>query len=137
MGHTSSVGLGHSLNSKKKIICLDGDGSFLMHLGSIVSTSKYIKNNFKYILMNNRSHESVGGQETNIETINLKLFAKSIGYKRYYYLANKNNFARVLTNFLKNKSSSFLEVNIKKNIKENKLPRPKDLLKVKKDFLKS
>ena len=32
MGHTASVALGYSLSSKKKIICIDGDGSFLMHL---------------------------------------------------------------------------------------------------------
>ena len=43
MGHTSSVSLGYSLDSKKKVICLDGDGSFLMHLGSAVSISKYAK----------------------------------------------------------------------------------------------
>ena len=41
--------------------------------------------------MNNRSHESVGGQDTNIEIMNLKLFAKSIGYKKYFYLENKLN----------------------------------------------
>ena len=34
MGHTSIVSLGYSLKTKRKIICLDGDGSFLMHLGS-------------------------------------------------------------------------------------------------------
>ena len=58
----------------------------LMHLGSIVSTSKYKQKNFKYILMNNKSHESVGGQKTNIEIINLRLFAKSVGYKKYFIL---------------------------------------------------
>ena len=87
--------------------------------------------------MNNRSHESVGGQNTNIERINLKLFAKSIGYKKYFYLENKLKLSGILKSFLKSRSSCFLEVNIKKNDKENKLPRPKNLLKVKKDFLKS
>ena len=33
MGHTASVALGYSLSSKKKTICIDGDGSVLMHLG--------------------------------------------------------------------------------------------------------
>ena len=35
MGHTSSVALGHSLFNRNKTICIDGDGSFLMHLGAI------------------------------------------------------------------------------------------------------
>ena len=42
MGHTSIVSLGYSLKTNK-IVCLDGDGSFLMHLGSVVSISKYAK----------------------------------------------------------------------------------------------
>ena len=58
----------------------------LMHLGSVISITKYAKNNFKYILLNNNVHESVGGQTTNIENINLKLFSKSVGYKKYFYL---------------------------------------------------
>ena len=41
MGHTSSLALGFSLNNEKKVICLDGDGSLLMHMGSLTTiTSK-------------------------------------------------------------------------------------------------
>ena len=31
MGHTSSIALGMSLNTKKNVYCVDGDGSFIMH----------------------------------------------------------------------------------------------------------
>ena len=40
---------------------MDGDGSFLMHLGSLASISKFANKNFKHILFNNYSHESVEG----------------------------------------------------------------------------
>ena len=43
MGHTSSVALGHSLFNKNKTICIDGDGSFLMHLGSIKTAGTFSK----------------------------------------------------------------------------------------------
>ena len=69
-----------------------------MHLGSAVSISKYAKKNFKYILLNNRSHESVGGQQTNIENINLNLFSKSLGYKKYFYL-NDKKINKIIKNF--------------------------------------
>ena len=36
MGHASQIALGMSLNTKK-IICLDGDGAVLMHLGGMTS----------------------------------------------------------------------------------------------------
>ena len=136
MGHSSIVSLGYSLKSKKKIICLDGDGSFLMHLGSSVTIAKYSKNNFKYILLNNKSHESVGGQSTNIEHVNLKFFAKSVGYKKYFYLSQKNKALRTIKSFLSYNGPSFLEVDIKVNKKENDLPRPKNLIEVKDNFLK-
>ena len=43
MGHTSSVALGYSLSTKNKTICLDGDGSLLMHLGSIKTAGSFAK----------------------------------------------------------------------------------------------
>ena len=42
MGHTSMV-LGISIKTLDDVICLDGDGSFLMHLGSLVSIGKLWK----------------------------------------------------------------------------------------------
>lgn len=135
MGHCSSVALGCSLVNDNKIICLDGDGSLLMHMGSIATIGFYSKNNFKYILLNNNSHESVGGQITNISNMNLKLFSKSLGYKKYFLLSKRNETKNLIKSFLKCDGPVFLEVKIRINKSENKLPRPKDLLKVKKDFL--
>ena len=43
MGHSSMVSLGVAMKTKKNVICMDGDGSFLMHLGSIVSIGKGAK----------------------------------------------------------------------------------------------
>ena len=136
MGHSSIVSLGYSLKSNKKIICLDGDGSFLMHLGATVTISKYSKKNLKYILLNNKSHESVGGQGTNIEKVDLKSFSKSVGYKKYFHLSKKADAPKIIKSFLKQDGPSFLEVDIKINKEENDLPRPKDLIGIKDKFLK-
>ena len=43
MGHSSSVSLGYSIYSKNKVICLDGDGSMLMHLGSLATCAQLAK----------------------------------------------------------------------------------------------
>ena len=42
MGHSTSVASGYALNSNKEVFCLDGDGSVLMHLGSM-RTIGYLK----------------------------------------------------------------------------------------------
>ena len=62
MGHTSSVALGYSLSSKNKTICIDGDGSLLMHLGSIKTVGTFANKNFKYILLNNNAHMAPGNK---------------------------------------------------------------------------
>ena len=82
MGHTSSVALGYSLASKKTTVCIDGDGSLLMHLGSIKTAGTFANKNFKYVLLNNNSHDSVGGQNTYADKINFRQLSKSLGFKK-------------------------------------------------------
>ena len=135
MGHTASVALGYSLSSKKNIICIDGDGSLLMHLGSIKTAGTFANKNFKYILLNNNSHDSVGGQNTYSKDINFKKLSKSLGFKKFYSIKNENNLKKNIKAFLCEKNLCFLEVKIS-NSKIKKLPRPTDLNKIKKLFMK-
>ena len=47
MGHTLSIALSYTLNKNEPTICLDGDGSFLMHLGSFVLLNKIKEEKFQ------------------------------------------------------------------------------------------
>tara|TARA_B100001121_G_scaffold307824_1_gene330266 strand:- start:104 stop:1204 length:1101 start_codon:yes stop_codon:yes gene_type:complete len=135
MGHTSSVALGHSLFNKNKTICIDGDGSFLMHLGSIKTAGTFAKSNFKYILLNNNSHDSVGGQNTYSNNIDFEKLSKSLGFKNFYSIKNRNNLKKIIKKFISSKKLGFLEVKIG-NSKIKNLPRPINLIKIKDKFLK-
>ena len=135
MGHTSAVALGYSLSSKYKTVCIDGDGSFLMHLGSIKTAGTFANNNYKYILLNNNSHDSVGGQNTHTENINFEKLSKSLGFKRFYCIKNNQNIKKKIKEFLLGDSLNFLEVKVS-NSKIKNLPRPKDLIKIKNQFMK-
>ncbi len=84
MGHTSSIALGISLNTKKNVYCLDGDGSFLMHMGSFAIIPSVAKQNFKYILINNGAHESVGSQPTVAFDIDFEKLLTALGFKNVY-----------------------------------------------------
>ena len=134
MGHTSSVALGYSLKTKKKIICIDGDGSFLMHLGSIKSVGSFGSNNLKYILLNNNTHDSVGGQSTFMNNVNIKKLTNSLGFKNYYKITSKLDINKKLKSFLNSKKLSFLEVCVS-NCKLKNLPRPINLKNIKKIFM--
>ena len=135
MGHTSSVALGYSLSSKNKTICIDGDGSLLMHLGSIKTAGTFANKNFKYILLNNNTHDSVGGQSTYANNIDFKKLSKSLGFKKFYSIDNKKNLKKIIKKFMSENILSFLEVKVT-NSKIKNLPRPSDLIKIKNQFIR-
>lgn len=135
MGHSSMVALGCSLKNKNQVICLDGDGSLMMHMGSLISTGFKSSRNFKHILLNNYCHESVGGAQIDTDKINFEKIVKEFGYKKYFKIKNTNDVKRSMSNFLNSAGPSFLEVII--NIgTQKKLIRPKNLLEIKKYFIK-
>ena len=135
MGHTASVALGYSLSSKKKVICIDGDGSLLMHLGSIKTVGTFANKNLKYILLNNNTHDSVGGQNTYSNDINFEKLSKSLGFKNFYSINSDKNLKDNIQVFLNSNNLSFLEVKVS-NSRIKKLPRPTNLIKIKKLFMK-
>jgi phosphonopyruvate decarboxylase len=135
MGHTASVALGYSLSSKKKVICIDGDGSLLMHLGSIKTVGTFANKNLKYILLNNNTHDSVGGQNTYSNDINFEKLSKSLGFKNFYSINNDKNLKDKIKIFLNSNNLSFMEVKVS-NSRIKKLPRPTNLIKIKKIFMK-
>ena len=134
MGHASNVALGVSKNLKNKVIILDGDGSLLMHLGSLVNCGAISGKNFKYILLNNYSHESVGSQKTLIDKVNLKFLSKAIGFEEFLEIKRKNDINKKIKFFLKTKKKTFLNV----EIIEGSIPgllRPKKFIKIKEMFM--
>ena len=134
MGHASMLSLGYSLNSKNQVICLDGDGSLLMHMGSLISTGLKSKSNFKYILLNNGAHESVGNQKIDTKFINFGKIALGFSYKNFYFAKDGKNFIKNLNAFLKEDGPSFFEVQIDTGTIKD-LKRPRDLIKIKNNFI--
>ena len=135
MGHSSMVALGYSLKNKHQVICLDGDGSLMMHMGSLISTGFKSSKNFKHILLNNYCHESVGGAQIDTDKINFEKIVKEFGYKRYFKIKDASDVKKSIAKFLNSTGPSFLEVIINPGTLK-KLSRPKNLLEIKKDFIK-
>ncbi len=135
MGHTAMVALGNSIFYKGKTICIDGDGSMLMHLGSLNLYNQHQETNLKYILFNNNSHESVGRQATNINNLDIKKIAQGFRFKTIERIKNERNLEYKLKKFLNSKKISFLEIKIKNDTFKN-LMRPKDFIKIKENFKK-
>ena len=134
MGHALSIASGLAMIKNKKIICLDGDGSSLMHLGAMAISGKI--NNLIHILFNNYAHDSVGGQTPPSENIEFYRLSKQFGYYHSYKASNKKDIIDKVKVALKNKKSTFIEISCVKGHRDN-LSRPsKEAIYYKKLFMK-
>lgn len=81
MGHASQIALGVALQKPtRRVIVFDGDGAMLMHMGGMAIIGDYNPRNLVHIVFNNGAHDSVGGQPTVGQKINVEAIAKAMGY---------------------------------------------------------
>lgn len=114
MGHCSSIALGIALaKPHREVVCIDGDGAMLMHLGSLTSIASMKPGNFRHILMNNEVHESVGGQETAAKNLDLSAIAEAVGSTNVFNAATPDDLKTIITDFMTCAGPSFLEIKIK------------------------
>jgi phosphonopyruvate decarboxylase len=122
MGHASQIALGAALQKPdSRFTCLDGDGAAIMHLGSLAIIGSRRPENFRHIVLNNGAHDSVGGQPTVGQKINLAAIARASGYAEAVSTATAEELRSVLEK--KNKSPLFIEVKVRKGNRSN-LGRP-------------
>ncbi len=113
MGHTASIALGVALgNPKKRVICLDGDGSVLMHMGALPIIGDLKPNNMVHVLLNNSAHESVGGQLTVAGNVNFAAIAKASGYLDYQVANDKGSLISCWRKICKQSGPILFEVKI-------------------------
>lgn len=124
MGHTSSIALGVAIGKpNKRVICLDGDGSLLMHMGSMAVISKFNPKKFIHVLLNNESHESVGAQPTSADKIDFQKLSTAIGYKAYEVATDLVSLGSAWRRICKKDGPVLLEIKIKNGSRED-LGRP-------------
>lgn len=111
MGHTSSIALGVAINkANEKVWCIDGDGSALMHMGSMAVVGNFKPNNMVHIVINNGAHETVGGMPTVAESMDLVSIAKSCGYGYAVSVDNFDDLDEELNKIKNMDELSFIEV---------------------------
>ena len=81
MGHSSSIALAVAINKPgQRIWCIDGDGALLMHMGSMAVIGSNKPANLIHLVINNMSHETVGGMPTVASDIDIVAIALACGY---------------------------------------------------------
>jgi len=124
MGHCSAIALGIALAKPlRQVVCIDGDGAMLMHLGSLTSIAILKPKNFRHILMNNEVHESVGGQKTAAKELDMTAIVNSLGSSKIFNAKTPADLEQKFIDFVSCPGPSFLEVKIQSGSREN-LGRP-------------
>ena len=124
MGHASQIAAGIALaKPERQIYCIDGDGSTLMHTGSLGITTNLNLKNYKHIILNNGCHESVGGQPTIGFTINFLQIAEGFKYSKTQRVTNLNEFNLYFNKFREEDGPSMLEIIVNEDSRSD-LGRP-------------
>jgi phosphonopyruvate decarboxylase len=131
MGHTSSLALSLALQRPElPVTCLDGDGALLMHLGAIAAIGVRKPRNLRHILLNNGTHDSVGGQPTIAPLIDIPAIVRASGYQAVYTVRTKNALRETLS--ARRDGTVFIDVHIRRGARKD-LGRPRSTPEENKD----
>lgn len=124
MGHASQIALGIALaRAERKVYCLDGDGSVLMHGGSLAVVGQLRPNNFKHVVFNNGAHDSVGGQPSAGLNVQFCDWARSCGYTEAWLAVEESEVADGARRLKEAEGPAMLEIRVKTGARRD-LGRP-------------
>ena len=119
MGHASSVALGIALShADRKVVCLDGDGAAIMHMGAFAIIGEKPVPNLLHIVLNNGAHESVGGQPSAGRSVDFAKVAEGCGYEKAVRVATSEELKRALTEMRADRQALFIEVRIRAGMRD-------------------
>jgi phosphonopyruvate decarboxylase len=127
MGHAIMIALGIAkAQPKRKVVCLDGDGASIMHLGNMAIAGQSKCGNLTHIVLNNSAHDSVGGQPTVGGRIGLSAIAAACGYDVPFPTGQENPLPLCVSARKNNADKpSFVEIKVAKGARKD-LGRPKE-----------
>jgi phosphonopyruvate decarboxylase len=119
MGHALSIAAGiASAKPSRRVICLDGDGAAIMHLGSLPVTANLPLPNLIHVVLNNGAHESVGGQPTTGHAANLTAIATAAGYStQASHVESSDQITQAIARMIESTRPSFVEIRIQKGMR--------------------
>ena len=126
MGHASQIALGVALAKPGRRVCaLDGDGALVMHMGSLAVIGQHAPPNLLHVVLHNGAHESVGGQPTPTERLDVAALALAAGYRRADTVDRLDAIAEAVSALCAEDGPTLLEVRIRQGSRPD-LGRPED-----------
>src|SRR5690606_26007045 len=125
MGHTASIAMGLArARPERRVVCLDGDGSVIMHMGALAVIGKLGGPNLFHVVLNNGAHDSVGGQPTVGQDIDIPAIAIACGYREAASVSEPSALEAAFDRLRACQGPVLLEVKVNKGARKD-LGRPK------------
>ncbi len=114
MGHTADLALGIALACpERKVICLNGDGSMLMTLGTLATAVQAAPKNYVLMVVQNGTYELTGNQPVPaFGRIDFAMLARGAGFQRVYSFGDAGAYAASLAEILTVDGPVFVVVRI-------------------------
>jgi sulfopyruvate decarboxylase subunit beta len=114
MGKASSIGLGVALaRPDVRVVVLDGDGSLLMNLGTLVTVASQAPKNLVHVVFDGASYDTSGAQPTpGKDIIDWAGMAKSAGYKESANIETAEDLANQWPSLLKAEGPVFVRISV-------------------------
>lgn len=137
MGHASMIAFGIAQKRPdKKVMCIDGDGAVLMHMGALPFIASQAPANFYHIVINNQAHESVGAMPTGCQQADFARIARAAGYVRSEKLESMEALDQIAEAIKKEKGPILFEIPVSLDARAD-LGRPKESAREnKEEFMK-
>ena len=124
MGHTASIAQGLAASRPgERVVCLDGDGGILMHMGSLAILGQQGPSNLLHVVLNNGAHDSVGGQPTVGFGVDFVTIALACGYRQARSVSDPEAITEVLAEWRNEAGPLLLEIRVARGARAD-LGRP-------------
>jgi sulfopyruvate decarboxylase subunit beta len=126
MGKASSFGLGLALAlPARQVIVLDGDGSLLMNLGSLVTIASMAPPNLIHFVFENGNYRNTGGQPIpNTGKVSFRGLAEAAGYPHVYEADKLEDLAGNIETILKQPGPTFVCLRVQPLTRPSHFPWP-------------
>ena len=125
MGHASGIAMGIALAQPgRQVVCLDGDGAMLMHMGAAAIVGAAGVTNFKHIILNNGVHDSVGGMPSAGLQVSFTEIARACGYTDAWRVERRKDVPEKIAQLRSARGPAMLEIMVEKGARPD-LGRPK------------
>jgi phosphonopyruvate decarboxylase len=118
MGSASSIALGIALaQPSRKVIVMDGDGSLLMQLGSLVTIAGAAPENLYHFVFENGVYATSGGQPLPAEgRLDFEMIARGAGFAHAARFDDASEFRAALPELLNRRGPVFVTLQIEHEV---------------------